>query len=1017
MQQEQEHQGIYTNRFTGLDLSLSSGSVEPSSSTVFQNCDISSDGAIVRRNGTRLLFSLDFGTGVGKSWQTTIKTRNGTEYLVLVQDGGILITRSYTPPADDALTIGKSVLKTGVWTKTLSNVNFVLLSAPYDRLLILTGNHPPVEVSFLERSMQFVVSTAIGADKAINAPFSANDYFGWQDRSPGSTLVWDTATLVDYDVLSKGTGFSAVLTNPTALPLGNQQLTIASITWQWWAEAAFYTGAEFNQSVTRTNVTKADQNIAVPVELITDYPPILSADVYTGMLVSSNSAVCADNTFVLTGQPSTALQYNFTSGGTYQFNAAYTPQIAPYFVTFGDIQAVGTISVCHIHRRRLLPFRSNSGVPFNEIRGYVDNVALTFNSALCVAPGVTANLFAYNPTSTLSSYTAVGVGSATPVRAIDFMAGNTRVPFDAFIRIVDMLGKSYFGASSQSVWLLDRDQGNVFLDGRYIPAYGLGQFCSYLSGLFPALGTVYRDRLILRCEGVSDQLVASCNADAIVPNEYYNFFQITASLKGDPTDPFTFNIASDTKNSITALSAWQDSLLAFTSENVYAIRGEPFSEGTVRSTLIASQGAFNNNCVVVSELSVIFMNRYGVFDLINKQNTAELGVMERSSKVRPLFNSEIASPNYDNLHWLHFDDSTTSIWVGLATNDILFTSRHLVLNTTWDSWSTFVGAVPYLMRKPIKLYNKTILFCTGYSKRWLITAVTNQPYYIDFAGYANTKKWTDDSVIATAMTIPFTTTPQKIYRTEQSFMPGIVDAESTTLVKVVASWANQGLTQTPLTARMSIADLKTTKWLVGNPASAPVRYLPFIAVSSQARQNVYPQVVPIASPVNAANYTLLAPTTIDGVVLPDVVHNKLRGMSYQSIAASPVFNFSSMGRLKRLKRLHLQFDPTIALGSKYNFPGLENVRLFNMATAAVVTDHRATSRAVVNQALTTQPFVDITQYSASTEAIGNVQHTITLQGQSTNYRWFISSVGGEAFKLNGYEFEVQPQRSKTYQRG
>ena len=297
------------------------------------------------------------------------------------------------------------------------------------------------------------------------------------------------------------------------------------------------------------------------------------------------------------------------------------------------------------------------------------------------------------------------------------MAGNTRVPFDAFIRIVDMLGKSYFGASSQSVWLLDRDQGNVFLDGRYIPAYGLGQFCSYLSGLFPALGTVYRDRLILRCEGVSDQLVASCNADAIVPNEYYNFFQITASLKGDPTDPFTFNIASDTKNSITALSAWQDSLLAFTSENVYAIRGEPFSEGTVRSTLIASQGAFNNNCVVVSELSVIFMNRYGVFDLINKQNTAELGVMERSSKVRPLFNSEIASPNYDNLHWLHFDDSTTSIWVGLATNDILFTSRHLVLNTTWDSWSTFVGAVPYLMRKPIKLYNKTILFCTGYSKR------------------------------------------------------------------------------------------------------------------------------------------------------------------------------------------------------------------------------------------------------------------------------------------------------------
>jgi hypothetical protein len=267
------------------------------------------------------------------------------------------------------------------------------------------------------------------------------------------------------------------------------------------------------------------------------------------------------------------------------------------------------------------------------------------------------------------------------------------------------------------------------------------------------------------------------------------------------------------------------------------------------------------------------------------------------------------------------------------------------------------------------------------------------------------------------MSIPFTVTPQKIYKTEQIFMPGLLDAEGSNIVKVVSSWVNQALTQTAITARQFIADLKTTKWLVGNPVNQPARYLPFIAASSQAQQNLYPQVTPIASPVNAANYTLLPPTTIDGVVLPDVVSTKLRGMSYQSIAASPVFNFSTMGRLKRLKRLHLQFDPTIALGTKYDIPGLENVRLFNMAVTAVVTDHKAVSRAVVNQALTTQPFIDITQYTASTEAIGNVQHTITLQGQSTNYRWFVSSVGGEAFKLNGYEFDIQPQRSKTYQRG
>jgi hypothetical protein len=1017
MNQPEEHQGIYTNRFTGLDVSLSSGTVEPSSSTVFQNCDVSSDGAIIRRPGTRLFFSLDFGANPAKTWESTIKTRNGTEYLVIVQDGGIIITRCYTPIGEDVVVIGKSILKASVWTKALTNVNFVLLSAPYDRLLILTGNHPPVELSFLERSMQFTVTAGGGSDKLIDAPFSANDYFGWQDRSAASTFVWNTQTLVDYDVTVKNNGFSTTLGAATGLPVGTAQLTIASITWQWWAEAAFYTGAEFNQSVTRVNVTKVDQNVPVPPELITDYPPILSADIFTGLFASSNSAVCADNTFVITAQPQTALQYNFTSGGVYDYNAAYTPQIAPYFLTFGTTQALNTVSVCHIHRRRILPFRSSSAVPVNDLRVYVDNVAVNILSGTCLAPGVTAAVTSYNPSATSSNYAFVTIGSNPLVRGLDFMAGNTRVPFDAFVRVIDLLGKTYFGASSQNLWLLDRSAPTPTLDGRYVPAYGLGQFCSYLSGVFPTLGTIFRDRLVLKCESVSDQLVASCNADAIVPNEFYTMFQVTGSLKGDPTDPFTFNVAADTKNSITAMTTWQDSLLVFTSENVFGVRGEPFSDGTVRSTLIASQGAFNNSCVVVSELSVVFLNRFGLFDLVNKQNTSELGVVERSQKVRPLFNNDIASTNYDQLHWIHFDDNTTSLWVGLATNDTLYTSRHLVLNTTWDSWATFVGAVPYLMRKPVKLYNRTVLFCRGYSNRWIVTAITNQSYYFDFASYVTNRAWTDDTVIATQMEIPFSSTPQLIYKCEQAFMPGLVDAEGTDITKVISTWVNTSLVQTPITARLPIADLKTTKWLVGNPVSAPTRYLPFVAASAQAKFNVYPQVTAISSPTTPANYTFQVPTTVDGVVLANVTHNKLRGIVYQSIAASPVFNLASMGRLKRLKRLHIQFDPTVTIGSKYNFPGLTAVQVLNMATVAVTIDNRATSRSVVNQALTTQPFVDITQYAVTTEAIGNVQHTITLQGQSTSYRWFVVSVGAEAFKLNGFEFDVTPQRSKTYQRG
>lgn len=1022
MRQEQEHQGIYTNSFSGLDLSLSSGAIEPSGSTVFQNCDVSADGAIVRRAGTRVLYSLDFGLGnSAKTWQATVKTRNGTEYLAVVQDGGIVVTR-ITPDGSDSLSFGKSVLKTGVFKQPLVNVNFVLLAAPYDRLLILTGNHPPIELSFLERTIEFVVTTPTVTDRQIVAPFSSNDYFGWQDRNPQATLVWDPTTLQEYDVLSKQTGFNVTLTNNPGIPNGVKVLSIASITWQWWAEAAFYIGGEFNQSVTRTNVTAADQNVSVPVELITDYPPVLADDIYSGLFVSSNSAVCTDNAFALARSPQTAVQYNFTAGGNYVYNANYVPAIAPYFVTFGGIQTVGTISPCHIHRRRLLPFRSYSNVDINSLRVLVNKASVPLLSGTCLLAGVAASLYNYSQTPTANLYNTVAVGTNPQVRAIDFMAGNTRVPFDAYVRVFDVYGRTFLGANAQTVWALDEQQSSVAMDGRFTPAYGIGDYCNYLAGVFPLLGTVYRNRLILRGEGTSDQLVASCNGDAIVANEFYNFFQITQSLKGDPTDPFTLNITSDAKSTITAIAAWQDTLLAFTTENVFAVRGEPFAEGTVRSTLVAAQGAFNNNCVVVSELSLVFMNRYGLFDLVNKQNTSELGVLERSTKVRALFNNDLAPSQSDSLHWLHFDDSSTTIWVGLATTDSLFTTRHLTLNTTWDSWATFVGAVPYLMRKPVKLYNRTLLFCVGSSRRWLVTAITNQPFYIDFAQYVTNRAWTDDSVISNSMSVPFTPTPQKIYKTEQAFMPGLRDAEGTDIVKVLTSWVSQTLTQSALRARSFIADLPSTKWLVGNPALTPTRYAPLVAVSSQHEFHLYPQSVEIAAPTTPTSHTLLQPVTYEGVTLPNVVHSKLRGMFYQSIVASPTFDFASMGRLKRLKKLHLQFDPSIALGSKYNFVGLTNVRQRNMALVAIATDIRPVSYAVATQPLATQPLsvqpsVDLTLYSAPVEAGGNAQHTVSLQGMSVNYRWFLSSVGAEAFKLNGYEFEVQPQRSKNYQRG
>jgi hypothetical protein len=44
------------------------------------------------------------------------------------------------------------------------------------------------------------------------------------------------------------------------------------------------------------------------------------------------------------------------------------------------------------------------------------------------------------------------------------------------------------------------------------------------------------------------------------------------------------------------------------------------------------------------------------------------------------------------------------------------------------------------------------------------------------------------------------------------------------------------------------------------------------------------------------------------------------------------------------------------------------------------------------------------------------QLSIPLSGYGCDYQLFICSTGGDAFKLTGYEFDVQEQRSKTYVR-
>lgn len=1018
MQQQQEHVGIYTNSFDGLNLSNSAGDIDPSSCTVFQNCDVSSDGAIIRRGGTSLVSLYNFGAGgVAKSWHCSVHTKNGTEYLVVVNDGGIVVTQFFDNTANPRdISTSSSVSKANVWTKPLTSCNFVVLSAPYDRVLILTGNHPPVEISLLERTLDFTLTVA--GSTTAGASYSVTDYFGWFDRSAASTLVWDPVTKQSFNVIVKNTGFNLILTNNPALTAGTKRLAIASITWQWWAEAAYYTGGEFAQSVSRVNVTDLDQNVPVPAELITDYPVIRSSDVFTGLTASSQANLCA-NSYALVANPNTENQYQTTMGGRYTSVAGLPPQPAPFFITFGAKQAAGGISPVTIIRRRILPFRRGAGTTIGDLRIYVDGEPNQIFTAACSANPLGWQSWNVATTGTATTYT-LGAISTNIVHAIE-PTGGQRIPsFESEIKVADTSSTRFFGSAVQSFWVFDKTIATPILDGRYIMAYGIGAFCDYNAGTFPTLGTVHRDRLILSTTSTTDQLVASANSDSIVVGEFFTFFQISEALKGDPNEPFTINVTADTRNNITAMASWQEALLVFTSDSVFAVTsGEQFSLNGFRVSVAASYGCFNQRCVSVSELSVVYMNRYGVFDLVNKPNTSQLGVAERSSKVRVLF-EDLASTESDDKHWLVFDENSSLLYVGLCTvNGSLYTNRHLTLNTRFDAWSTFMSAVPFQMLNPVKLYSKLCLFSLVSSSQFLGVLVPNQLFYLDFAVYFSAVTWAQRG-IAQSYAIPSEYTPQRIFKTELKFFPHHQDAVGTDIKKFRDVWVGNSATPALTNPRMTIADDAFTKFLVGG-VSAPATWLPYALATSQTPWNLYPQPTLVAADGGGFNLTMSAPLTVDGVAIPNVSHSRLGGVVYTSIASSKSFNLAAMGRLKRLKRLHLQFDTSTVVGRKYFYNNLQSCRQVNMANVAVTTEsnHVGLSPSLSNDSsdYSTGSSLNSTFYDASYEAIGVKQHSIPLAGSGVLYRWWISSVGAEAFKLNGYEFEVKPQRDKRYQPG
>jgi hypothetical protein len=555
-------------------------------------------------------------------------------------------------------------------------------------------------------------------------------------------------------------------------------------------------------------------------------------------------------------------------------------------------------------------------------------------------------------------------------------------------------------SSGKSLYFLDLPAGGGELDGTYVPAYGLGQFCDYENGSFPIFGAIFRDRLIFKTPNESlDQILLSATSDTFSPGNFYTYFQITDALTGTVDEPFTINITAKSREKITCLLGWQQSLFVFTSVSTYSVTGgEAFGPESYSTGLVASYGAFNSRCVLATNLTVLFMNRYGVFDLLNKNNTSDYGSFERSEPIRPLFANTLIASGKDSLPWLSLNDATNKVYVGLpATTDTVFCTRVYSLNLAWNSWSTIASSAPFNTYIAVQLLTWTMFVVRVQTNNTVMLLQMDAKHNLDF-------------VINTAgATVAVTAYPRQLYTTSTD-VNGVLNNTTPAVSGIVEYGGLDKFGTSYVGPPSQTINIVPRNWMFDFP-----QLVPFLGIGPElfaspyvmhANGEPYP-LYPRLSFTSPTTITFVPPTSVSGVTYNT---SQVLGTIYPSMFSTSYFFAQSMGKLKRLKKLHLMFDNTYAsLTQYYSYP----FKQINSAIVIVGSMYPDGNLVTDTELVSDYNRLDSMIYNAPRIIEPRRSVTVPLLGYSCDYQLSVVSTGGDAFKLTGYEFDVELQRGKS----
>lgn len=679
---------LQTENFGGLNVQSSELNVPLEDSPNLVNIKVDINGNLRKRDGSVYRGSLDNPAGISLV-PYSIKTG---EKLIIAKEGK-RININMLPKKDTIGEVTQIDLKSNVWSDSAESIraDWVVTNESTPRVIWVCSINAPIQLQIIE---QTVTLTGASTFDVTDTRFT-NVAFG------SAFLIHDNTK---YDLSAKsGTDPNFTFTISSGTPTGTG--TLIAFAWQWWAEAMALTGDMTYDSSVRINVTTTtDRNVAIPSNLLRNV-------VSDGLLLQAVGGVIGrlpmllfqDNLQTATAfgvsstlLPTGASQFSFSYGQNTQSNNNYITPGSTH-VTFGAIGA-GDPTPVHFTRVYGMNFNgSEVSAAGQDLVVYVDDGEWTQNT------GVTRG--AYDPGNNeywLTLDVPFGGPESNPATPAKWLrAGDCNYPFGFpnfhTMRVVNVGNSGFVGSSALTD--LANKTANTYKDAYAIGAYGLQYFANYSgTGGFPTSIAIFQNRLCLSgFPNFPNTVLFSSTSDNKIPGESFTDFQIAL---GDGLADSAFDRTIDAKSDqkIVAVESWQGQLFAFTQDSVVRLWGGDVnidvSPTNCFTSTIARQGAKNPESVVVTDTSVLYLGRNGVYAIVSTDQTGGYTIQNVGLKIRPII--EDTDKFNDSSAWMVWDERNSELYLALAdVNQVFVAIRLFVLNVARSAWTEYTTTNGY----------------------------------------------------------------------------------------------------------------------------------------------------------------------------------------------------------------------------------------------------------------------------------------------------------------------------------